>query len=99
MAEEYDSFEIDGKILKPVIHKSDTSGEIKQRAIDLAVESMKKFNIEKDMADYIKKKFDDEFLEGWQCVIGKDFAVSLSHESKNFLFFSIEKTYFLMFKI
>jgi dynein light chain LC8-type len=99
MAEELKTFELDGKVLQPVILKSDTSNEIKQRAIDLAFESMNKFNFEKDMADYIKKKFDEDFLEGWQCVIGKDFAVSLSHESKNFLFFSIEKTYFLMFKI
>jgi dynein light chain LC8-type len=99
MSEEYESFEIDGKLLKPVIHKSDTPSDVKQRAIDLAVESMTKFNIEKDMAEYMKKKFDDELIEGWQCVIGKDFAVSLSHESKNFLFFSIEKTYFLLFKI
>lgn len=32
-------------------------------------------------------------------MIGKDFAVSLSHESTNFIFFSVEKTFFLIFKI
>jgi hypothetical protein len=38
---------------------------------------------------------------GWYLLydIGKDFAVSLTHESKNFLFFSIEKTFILLFKI
>jgi dynein light chain LC8-type len=73
MSEEYESFELDGKILKPVVLKSDTSPEIKRRAIDLAFESMNKFSIEKDMADYIKAKFDEEFLKGWQCVIGIDY--------------------------
>jgi dynein light chain LC8-type len=94
-----DTFEIDGKNIKPNIIKTDINQEMKKRAYNLAFESMQKYNVEKDMADYIKQHFDEEYLESWQCVAGKDFAVSLSHESENFIFFSIEKTFFLLFKI
>ena len=72
---------------------------MKKRAFDLAFESMKKYSVERDMADYIKLKFEEEYSKEWQCVVGKDFAVSLTHESENFIFFSIESIHFLLFKL
>lgn len=92
-------YRLDGKDVKPMLLKSDFTDEMKIRAYDLAFESLEKFVVEKDMADYIKQVFDSDFEETWQCIVGKDFAVSLTHESENFLFFSIENTYFLIFKI
>jgi dynein light chain LC8-type len=99
LVEENRSYILDGKELKPNLVKNDINEEMKSRAYDLAFRSLEKYSVEKDMADYIQSKFDEEFLPSWQCVVGKDFAVSLSHESENFLFFSIENTYFLLFKI
>ncbi len=92
-------FELDGKEIKPGVHKYDFTEEMKDRAFVLAFESLEKFMVEKDMADYIKQKFDEEYYPVWQCIVGKDFAVGLSHESQNFIFFSIENTYFLLFKV
>jgi dynein light chain LC8-type len=92
-------YHLDGKDIKPTILKYDFTDEMKMRAYDLAIESMEKYSVEKDIADYIKQKFDLEYYSCWHCVVGKDFAVSLSHESENFIFFSIENTYFLIFKI
>ena len=96
---EKESFELDGKQVKPIPLKSDIPNIMKKRAYDLAIESMRKFSSEKDMSEYIKQNFDLEFLPCWQCVAGKDFSVSLSHESENFFFFQIENLWFLLFKI
>jgi dynein light chain LC8-type len=97
--EENKTYILDGKEIKPNLAKNDITEEMKARAYDLAFRSLEKYSVERDMADYVKSKFDEEFLPCWQCVVGKDYAVSLSHESENFLFFSIENTYFLIFKI
>ena len=97
--EEGKVFQLDGKEIKAKIIKSDITEEMKERAIELALVSLEKYSVEKEIADYIKEKFDEEYYSSWQCVVGKDFAVSLSHESENFLFFSVENSYFLLFKI
>ena len=43
---------------KAVIKNADMSEEMQQDAIDCSVQAMEKFNIEKDIAAYIKKEFD-----------------------------------------
>jgi len=43
---------------------------MRARAYDLAFESLKKFSVESDMADYIRNKFDQEFIPSWHCVVG-----------------------------
>lgn len=97
--EDIKTFILDGKEIKPNLIKHDLTEEMKDRAYDLAFVSLEKFAVEKDMADYIQTNFDEVYEPSWQCVVGKDFAVSLSHESENFIFFSIENTYFLLFKV
>ena len=41
---------------KAVIKNADMSEDIKQDAIDCSTQAMEKFNIEKDIAAYIKKE-------------------------------------------
>ena len=92
-------YNLDGKEVRPAVVKQDITEEMRKRAFDLAFESMSKYSVERDMADFVKLRFDEEYTKEWQCVVGKDFAVSLTHESENFIFFSIESTYFLLFKL
>lgn len=65
-----EEFDLDGKILKPVIVKCDIPREMRKRGIELAFEAMSKFSIERDISDYIKTAFDKEFQPVWQCVVG-----------------------------
>ena len=60
-----------GKQVKPNVLKFDINDEMRARAYDLAFESLEKFSVERDMADYIKNKFDQEFIPSWHCVVGK----------------------------
>ena len=65
------SYDLNGETVTPTLHKLDILDEMKKRAYDLAVESMRKFSVEKDIADYIKDRFDEQFLPSWQCIAGK----------------------------
>ena len=70
MFDENESYDLDGKMIKPNIIKSDIDFNIKQRAFELAFISLNKFSVEKDISDYIKENFDKEFDSSWQCVVG-----------------------------
>ncbi len=70
MFDENESYELDGKMIKPNVIKSDIDDIIKQRAFELAFISLSKFSAEKDISDYIKDNFDKEFDSSWQCVVG-----------------------------
>ena len=40
---------------------------------------MSKFNIEKDIAQHIKKTFDDRKGPTWHCIVGRNFGSFVTH--------------------
>jgi hypothetical protein len=38
------------------------------------VQALEKFNIEKDIAAYIKKEFDKKYNPTWHCIVGRNFG-------------------------
>lgn len=93
------TFEVDGKMLKPDIIKSDTDNEMLQFGVETAFEAINRYAVEKEIAELIQERFESAYGQCWQCIVGKDFSVSFTHESKNFIFFSIEQLYILIFRI
>ena len=59
---------------------------------------MDKFQIEKDMATYIKKKCDEEFGGTWHCVVGRNFGCSITHDTKHVFFLQVDQMHVLLFK-
>ena len=45
---------------------------MQQDAIDIATQALEKFNIEKDIAAFIKKEFDKKYNPTWHCIVGKN---------------------------
>jgi dynein light chain LC8-type len=56
---------------KAVVKNADMSEDMQQDAIDIATQALEKFNIEKDIAAFIKKEFDKKYNPTWQCIVGK----------------------------
>ena len=48
--------------------------DMQQDAIDCAAQAMEKYNIEKDIAAYIKKEFDKKNNPTWHCIVGRNFG-------------------------
>jgi dynein light chain LC8-type len=69
-----------------------------EKAILKVNEALDKFQIEKDIATYIKKKCDEEFTGTWHVVVGRNFGCSITHETKYVLFFQIDLMHCLIFK-
>lgn len=96
---EINTFIIDGKEVIPKLINSDCSSEMANFAIEKTFAAMEKYTIEKDIASYLKKEFDIKYEKTFHVVVGRDFSVSLTHDSRNFIFFLFDKLYILIFKL
>ncbi|CAE7522882.1 Dynll2 [Symbiodinium natans] len=55
--------------------------DMQQDAIDCATQALEKYNIEKDIAAFIKKEFDKKYNPTWHCVVGRNFGSYVTHET------------------
>ncbi|XP_055950935.1 dynein light chain 1, cytoplasmic [Argiope bruennichi] len=97
------SFELKPKIKmssdrKAVIKNADMSEEMQQDAVDIATQALEKYNIEKDIAAYIKKEFDKKYNPTWHCIVGRNFGSYVTHETKHFIYFYLGQVAILLFK-
>ena len=83
---------------KAVIKNADMSEDMQQDAVECATQALEKFNIEKDIAAYIKKEFDKKYNPTWHCVVGRNFGSYVTHETKHFIYFYLGQVAILLFK-
>ena len=83
---------------KAVIKNADMSEDMQQDAIDCATQALEKYNIEKDIAAFIKKEFDKKYNPTWHCIVGRNFGSYVTHETKHFIYFYLGQVAILCFK-
>ena len=44
------------------------------------VQALEKYNIEKDIAAFIKKEFDRKYNPTWHCIVGRNFGETLLNQ-------------------
>eukprot|EP00306_Pavlova_sp_CCMP459_P004134 CAMPEP_0185156576 /NCGR_PEP_ID=MMETSP1139-20130426/1202_1 /TAXON_ID=298111 /ORGANISM="Pavlova sp., Strain CCMP459" /LENGTH=196 /DNA_ID=CAMNT_0027721581 /DNA_START=15 /DNA_END=607 /DNA_ORIENTATION=- len=81
-----------------VIKNADMSEDMQQDAVDCATQAIEKFNIEKDIAAFIKKEFDKKYNPTWHCIVGRNFGSYVTHETKHFIYFYLGQVAILLFK-
>jgi dynein light chain LC8-type len=65
---------------------------LEQDAVDCATQAMEKYNIEKDIAAFIKREFDKKYNPTWHCVVGRNFGSYVTHETKVSVFCSLAQS-------
>ncbi|CAG8594488.1 7065_t:CDS:2 [Ambispora gerdemannii] len=83
---------------KPIVKNVDMNEEMQQEAIECAQAALEKYNIEKDIAAYIKREFDKKHGVTWHCIVGRNFGSYVTHETKHFIYFYIGQIAILLFK-
>jgi len=82
--------------------KTDMSDELQTNVINIvrnAIDKcLSKNKLDKDMAVEIKKELDKKFPHAWHVIIGKHFAVSITHTAKCLLFFTMGSYNILCFR-
>lgn len=64
---------------KAIIKNVDMSEEMQQTAVDIALEAVSKFTVEKDIAAHLKKTMDSKFGPTWHAVVGQKFGSYVTH--------------------
>ena len=57
-----------------------------------------KFNTHREMAEYLKKKFDEMDGPTWNCIVGHNFSANVRHIAERFAYIYIDQLGFLLFK-
>jgi dynein light chain LC8-type len=84
--------------LKAMVKSVDMSETMSQESIEVAKEAMKQFNVEKEIAQHIKKEFDTKHGPTWHCIVGRNFGSFVTHETKHFIYFYVGNLAILLFK-
>eukprot|EP00977_Amphora_coffeiformis_P015758 scaffold4707_cov164-Amphora_coffeaeformis.AAC.32 len=79
---------------KAVIKNADMDEKMQQDAVDIASKALSEYNIEKDVAAYIKKEFDRKYNPTWHVIVGRNFGSYVTHETKHFIYFYLGQVAF-----
>ncbi|KAF7837804.1 dynein light chain 2, cytoplasmic-like [Senna tora] len=83
---------------KVIIKSADMLPDMQKEAVDIAVNAFEKHNIEKDVAEHIKKEFDKRHGPTWHCIVGRNFGSYVTHETNHFVYFYLDQKAVLLFK-
>ncbi len=86
-----------------IVRASNMTESMKQNAIRITKEAFIKFNgysnqNRSSLTQYIRYQFDKSHQPSWQCIIGKDYALSITSENEKRIIMDIEKVSILIFK-
>ncbi|KAF3934135.1 hypothetical protein ABW20_dc0100654 [Dactylellina cionopaga] len=84
--------------MKVNVKSADMLETMQSDAIAVSQKAMADFNIEKDIAQYIKREFDNKYGSTWHCIVGRNFGSFVTHETKHFIYFYIGHVAILLFK-
>ncbi|RAL54333.1 hypothetical protein DM860_001461 [Cuscuta australis] len=83
---------------KLTIKSADMKENMQKDAVSIAIDAFERHNVEKDVAEYIKKKFDQMHGPTWHCIVGKNFGSYVTHETNHFVYFYLDAKAVLLFK-
>ncbi|VDN20400.1 unnamed protein product [Dibothriocephalus latus] len=84
--------------MKVDIRSSDMSPELEESAAKIVLLAASKFEVEKDMAAFVKKEFDTLHGETWHCIVGKDFGSYVTHVKDGFIYAYVGDLAFELYK-
>merc|ERR1712156_753256 len=91
-------FESDFDCLTDCVNFVKMSENMQSDVVECATQALEKYNIEKDIAAYIKKEFDKKYNPTWHCIVGRNFGSYVTHETRHFIYFYLGQVAILLFK-
>ena len=82
---------------KATIKNADMLEEMQQDLVECATQALERYNIEKDIAAHIKE-FNKKYNPTWHCIVGRNFGSYVTHETKHFIYFYLDRVAILLFK-
>ncbi|CAG9336063.1 unnamed protein product [Blepharisma stoltei] len=84
--------------LSAVVKIDEMEPEMKDFAIETAINAISGKSTEKEIASHIKKIFEDRYQPHWHCIVGRHFGAHVTFEARNYIYFYIGPIGILLFK-
>ncbi|KAM7463095.1 hypothetical protein LguiA_031216 [Lonicera macranthoides] len=62
---------------KAIVKNADMNDHMQAEAVEIAIYAFEKYGVEKEVAEHIKKEFDNKHGATWHCIVGKNFGYRL----------------------
>eukprot|EP00921_Rhytidocystis_pertsovi_P018436 GHVQ01029167.1.p1 GENE.GHVQ01029167.1~~GHVQ01029167.1.p1 ORF type:complete len:147 (+),score=18.24 GHVQ01029167.1:476-916(+) len=86
------------KYNKVVVKNQEMSEHMRADAEEQAMKAVETYRSEKEIADSIKAHFDSQHGPTWNCIVGRNFGSSVTHETKHYIYFAIAQLSILLWK-
>mmetsp|Transcript_25766 Transcript_25766/g.59581 ORF Transcript_25766/g.59581 Transcript_25766/m.59581 type:complete len:88 (-) Transcript_25766:105-368(-) len=83
---------------RAVVKHSEMENEMLEFAIQQMQEALEKFTSEKEIAAFLKAKFEEMYQPTWHCFIGRHFASYVTHEKGCYCYFYVGQMGVTLFK-
>ena len=80
------------------VRECNLSNRVKEQVIDFARTAFEQSSVATAIAKYVKTQLDKEFEPTWHVIVGRDFAMAVSHVSEGLMYFYVGNIAFLVFK-
>ena len=78
---------------------ADMEEDMQQFAIQIVTSAFESHRTERDVADAVKREFDQKYDKVWNVVVGRDFGSHVVYQTKRYIFMSFnENTHVLIWK-
>mmetsp|Transcript_12698 Transcript_12698/g.25922 ORF Transcript_12698/g.25922 Transcript_12698/m.25922 type:complete len:96 (-) Transcript_12698:432-719(-) len=78
---------------------TDMPQEIQDIALQTVTKALEEGKSENESVAFVKEFFDRTYGPTWHCILGRNFGSKVTHESKTFLYITVNKTLkMLLFK-
>ncbi|XP_014287008.1 uncharacterized protein [Halyomorpha halys] len=77
---------------------TDMPQERQEYAIEIMMKAVRNVRMFRDVAEVVKKEMDIKFGSAWQCVVGREFGINISHMYGYFLFVTLDSLAILLYK-
>jgi dynein light chain LC8-type len=86
------------ELLERHVKNADMAEEMQLDAIRIAQAAQEVYLVEKDIASFIRREFENKYNPTWHCIVGRNFGSFITHETKHFIYFYTGQVAILLFK-
>ncbi|KAA0192654.1 Cytoplasmic dynein light chain [Fasciolopsis buskii] len=80
------------------IRKVEMPREMQDKAVHVASMALDQFQLDWQIAAYIREEFEKLYNESWHCIVGRSFGGSIRHESEHFIYFYLRSKAFMLYR-
>ena len=80
------------------VKNAEMSDAQQNEAMEIALQALEKYSVQRDIAKYIKQRFDELHGASWHCIVGRNFGSFITHDEGCFIYFYAHDIAILLYR-